>query len=1102
MKSFLIFIAISFIFILNEVNGQCGRFSLIGEFNNWAEDEFLTRDLNDPEEFTLFLYLNLSDDVDQNGFVEMKFRENSDWAYNYGNSLFPSGNAVLNGPNIPVPVGSYLVTFNCETKQYNFETVCGIISLIGEFNGWAGDVNLERDPGNNDQWSGYISLDAGSNQYDPPNIIEMKFRENADWTNNWGNTNFPSGIGVLNGPNIPVPLTSSGNTTDYKVSFNYASGAYNFTETCGPISIIGEFGEWTEDLFMQRDNTNPNLFKMILTLTTDDDTNLDHIVEVKFRENAEWVLQWGSTQFPSGTGIFEGPNIPVPIEENSFITTDYLVTFNYSTLEYYFEAISGEISIIGAFNGWNGDVPMNRNMQSPNNWNLIRRWTGDSDIKFRENNNWAMNWGDDAWPTGYGILNGPNIPLQNGTYTVSFNAVSGEYNFVNNPNTCGEIGLVGDFNEWGGTGDYPLDAWMIRDPVYPTLFTLDYTFSESTNLLFRLDADPTFMNVWGGTTLCQTGINSPSLLIPVGGASYHITFDYNSKDYCFTHLGKSIEAVEVFEIILDGEFWEPDWQVTNPVDKLIQGVATSDLNEVLFDAAYDDSFLYIALQVNDVILTLNDNTEFFVDGNNSGGIYDDHDLHFLASGPTITVITGPPGISIQSGYHLYNNGYSLEVAIPLTSLGITASEGNVIGFDIISWDDDSGEVNYKLAWNGSSNNFLNTSDFGDLIFGPPQYGHISMYNAELGDIALSQLSNDPNQYVATYEFDNDFSVVFRKDKSNSTLWGGTGFPEGNADLGGPPIPAQTGRYRINFNTIFETYTFEDVPMGSNVALTYYTEDVPVIDGGLDEYDLEYSSEIISSGVGPNNNLVQWGSRWDLNNLYIGVRVLDAAIYGTGNPWDNDGIEFFIDGNNDKDGVYDLDFDTQIIMDVYNESEPWFKADGVEITNYEAIWQNTGLGYNVEIRLGWDNFGFAPGRGRVIGWSLGNNDNDNNVGRDYQTVWYGNGNNWNNTSFLGDLQMAEGPYTEIRETIKRSNMFIYPNPSDGKCSLIISNFNSGEQMTLRVVDLSGRQVFSEKSLSAPASDLIRLDLGDINPGIYLVMIFMEDGDCLTGKIVIQ
>lgn len=91
MKSFLILIAFSFIILLNEVNGQCARFSLIGEFNAWTDDEFMIRDLTDPDEFSLILYLNLTDDLDQNGFVEMKFRENENWAVNWGDDAWPSG---------------------------------------------------------------------------------------------------------------------------------------------------------------------------------------------------------------------------------------------------------------------------------------------------------------------------------------------------------------------------------------------------------------------------------------------------------------------------------------------------------------------------------------------------------------------------------------------------------------------------------------------------------------------------------------------------------------------------------------------------------------------------------------------------------------------------------------------------------------------------------------------------------------------------------------------------------------------------------------------------------------------------------------------------
>ena len=79
---------------------------------------------------------------------------------------------------------------------------------------------------------------------------------------------------------------------------------------------------------------------------------------------------------------------------------------------------------------------------------------------------------------------------------------------------------------------------------------------------------------------------------------------------------------------------------------------------------------------------------------------------------------------------------------------------------------------------------------------------------------------------------------------------------------------------------------------------------------------------------------------------------------------------------------------------------WQKADGVAITDFNSQWLTTATGYNVEIRLGWDNFQFAPGRDRTIGFSLGNDDNDSGNGRDYQTVWYGTDADWSDNTQLG------------------------------------------------------------------------------------------------------
>ncbi len=236
-------------------------------------------------------------------------------------------------------------------------------------------------------------------------------------------------------------------------------------------------------------------------------------------------------------------------------------------------------------------------------------------------------------------------------------------------------------------------------------------------------------------------------------------------------------------------------------------------------------------------------------------------------------------------------------------------------------------------------------------------------------------------------------LVFRKDLQATVQWASPDFPEGTAVLAGDPIPATTGRYRVTFDCLSGVYTFHREPAGDGVAYAERTESAPAIDGDLTEYTLGYNSNILATGTGPINNTVTWGALWDTYNLYFGVKIVDAVVEGGANPWDSDAIEYYIDGNHDSDGAYDSDFDTQLIQDFTSNSTVdtvlWVKADGVPVTNYDAKWLPTTDGFNLELRLGWDNFDFAPGKGRTIGFSLGNNDSDNGTGPRLPEclVWY-------------------------------------------------------------------------------------------------------------------
>ncbi|MGL2966238.1 T9SS type A sorting domain-containing protein [Flavobacterium sp. XGLA_31] len=250
---------------------------------------------------------------------EAKFRQGSTWDTNWGAVNFPNGNAVHDGPNIQVTGGTYDVLFNRNTGDYSFTNPSyPVISIIGTaLNGWDTDIEMFTDDGINYTLNGY-TFTAG----------EAKFRQDSSWTLNWGTndqaTCFPNGTGVNAAQNIVIPSGT------YNVSFNRISGLYSFTYLA--IGLIGSAtsGSWFTDTFM---NTTDGIEYTL--------SNISLMAgEVKFRQNSDWTMNWGSNDtpnsFPSGTAIYNSSN-NIAVIADGF----YDVTFNRNTLAYSFNQLLG-----------------------------------------------------------------------------------------------------------------------------------------------------------------------------------------------------------------------------------------------------------------------------------------------------------------------------------------------------------------------------------------------------------------------------------------------------------------------------------------------------------------------------------------------------------------------------------------------------------------------------------------------------------------------------------------------------------------------------------------------------------------------------------------
>ena len=132
--------------------------------------------------------------------------------------------------------------------------------------------------------------------------------------------------------------------------------------------------------------------------------------------------------------------------------------FNTKSLVYTFSIIRpySAVGIIGDATpgGWDTDTDMIKDETDPTIWRL-RIELVDGEAKFRADNDWAVNWGSGDFPSGIAEQDGANIPVPAGDYKITFNTLTGEYNFeaVVEFDKISLVGKSGPFGEWPGTDD-------------------------------------------------------------------------------------------------------------------------------------------------------------------------------------------------------------------------------------------------------------------------------------------------------------------------------------------------------------------------------------------------------------------------------------------------------------------------------------------------------------------------------------------------------------------------------------------------------------------------------------------------------------------------
>ena len=468
--------------------------NIIGLNGDWDNDVLATQDGN---VWTAFITAESE--------TEFKWRKDGGWDENYGGTFVELGKpfeAVAGGDNIKVGAGFYKVELNLDDMTITVSNG-QVWSLIGDFNEWAGDVDMTLTDG---KWVSPVTKISG----------KFKIRENHGWDNNRGGVFVAVGepfSAVAGGDDITV---EEGN---YVVTYDPEAETIVIDETgWGLVGTINGWGN-TPDIILKEDG----LFLVARNVAlTDSD-------EIKIRYKSDWAENRGGRTAVGHAvkAIPGGDNIKPGVAGNYDVwyrpDSEVLFVMPAGTVLTYW-------GVVGTINGWGAP---DRIMYEDENGQFVYEdleVTATDEIKIRVKEDWAENRGgtfadlDRPFPVENG---GPNIVVgRDATVTVTYDpsaetiTLSGEYH-GDAPEFPEYIYAIGGDTGWSDV--YPLHG---KNGQYKGFGYLSQEFK------FRPNEDN-----WDGDWECvgegQIGQGSDNCPAPEAGY-YMIEVDLNEMTYQVT----------------------------------------------------------------------------------------------------------------------------------------------------------------------------------------------------------------------------------------------------------------------------------------------------------------------------------------------------------------------------------------------------------------------------------------------------------------------------------------------------------------------------------------------------------------------------------------
>ena len=302
----------------------------------------------------------------------------------------------------------------------------------------------------------------------------------------------------------------------------------------------------------------------------------------------------------------------------------------------------------------------------------------------------------------------------------------------------------------------------------------------------------------------------------------------------------------------------------------------------------------------------------------------------------------------------------------------------------------------------------NTYDFneGDLnvAFTPVWNSESLLFNLQVSGLNIGA---DDSVTVYTATSDADIKSVEVK---------GSEFKDGKASVKIPGTFAALDK--IKFDVVAKvgssTIAYNDTKLNQATSSKYYAEanlkpyaliktGKAEIDGKKDEIWDKVEAVPLTINLGAaETTKADAKLLWDDVNLYLYMDVKDDKLNKeSGNAWEQDSVEVFIDENNAKSGAYEDD-DKQFRINFDNE-----QSFGTQKHTDDALTSATAItddGYVVEAAFKWTDVEVKAGD--KIGIELQVNDANDKVGRDGTLSWYDtSGQGYQNTGVFGTATLS-------------------------------------------------------------------------------------------------